>query len=92
MEHLKYQNYSERKLFNALNNTRATIAKIKTEKEKIEKKLDDYLEREKIIKIVLANKIMPSEELKRAIKEVENGEVETFTSHDEAMGYLNADD
>lgn len=34
----------------------------------------------------------PNDKLLEAIKEVEKGEVVTFTSHDEAMEYLDAND
>ncbi len=37
-------------------------------------------------------KITPSKRLLKAIKEVENGEVVSFSNYNEAMKYLNAND
>lgn len=51
-----YSAYSERELFSALTNTQTSISKIQVEKEKIEKKLKDFLNKETLIKEAICKK------------------------------------
>ena len=74
MQAFKYENYSERKLFNALDATRATLKKLQSEQARLTKKINDALQKQNEIKSVLALKLNePNEATINAIKSCEAG-------------------
>lgn len=91
IEKLKTKNEKQLKML--LESLEKEIKKIETEKTKIENKLKNKIKKEHFIKDAIMEKWRtPNAELLSAIKEVENGEVVSFDTHQQAMDYLNAED
>ncbi|OCR95348.1 hypothetical protein CFT12S02847_09060, partial [Campylobacter fetus subsp. testudinum] len=57
MQTTNYLNLSERKLFSTLNLTKSTIQKLQLEKDRLEKKINTYLQKETQIKKALISKL-----------------------------------
>lgn len=75
MQAINYENYSERKLYNALEATRSTLKKLQTEQTKIAKKINEAIQKQNEIKSVLAIKLNePNEATIKAIQDCEKGE------------------
>ncbi|OCR84568.1 hypothetical protein [Campylobacter fetus] len=89
MQTTNYLNLSERKLFSTLNLTKSTIQKLQLEKDRLEKKINTYLQKETQIKKALISKLN-EDNLKIAIEQYQNGEVEKYQSFEEYEKGMNA--
>lgn len=87
----KSSKFSERKLHNDLIKTKKLIKKMELEKASITKKLNNYLERENLIKQALIYKLnTPTEETIEALKNSET--IGRFKSFEELKFALNNED
>lgn len=81
----------ERQLKKMLDTLEKEVLKITLEQARLKSKLDDKIKKGHFIKDELMERWRtPNSNLLKAIDEVKNGEVETFSSHKEAMEFLNA--
>lgn len=57
-----YNAYTERKLQTILNTTRATLSKLQSEKNRLDKKIESTAKKEAQIREALVNKLMPNKQ------------------------------
>ena len=85
-----YSTYSEEKLYGELDATREIISKLQSEREKIDKKIEQSTQKENAIKQALSQRLMPNDETIQALKNARS--IGVFESFDEAKKALMSDD
>ena len=85
-----YSTYSEEKLYGELDATREIISKLQSEREKIDKKIEQSTQKENAIKQALSQRLTPNDETIHALKNARS--IGVFESFDEAKKALMSDD